>query len=176
MTNQITPQAPHESAQAYGLRVLHHAQAHGCAGIPLDGLHQAIKSFPVLVWGLGKEPRPAEQFAELQRQIRRSITDREQAIAQWFEEHSEPEPEPDQAISQEEADQADQEEDPAAQAIRLMRAALTLIMGQQPGQDGGGGSRVPVSPRPPKFPPSNAQAQPPRPQAPPAPPAPDFRF
>lgn len=161
----LRPQGDQEPDQRYALAVLHYAARHGAYGLPLSALKMAHQYFPVLVWGLGQGNQPAESFAELQREITRAINGKEAEIQDWIQTYATPaqDDQGDQDSHQGDQDSHQEPEpDPRDQAIRLMRAALQMI--QDPGttDQGGGGSRVPVTPRPPTFPPGGAQAQPPR--------------
>ncbi len=183
-------QAPDQAQHLYALQLIAYACAHGTGLMSDAQIEQAIHFWPLALWRI--DPPLAEALARVRRQITNSQKARQEArqarqakidqqITTWMEEIGLA---PDGSRQDDQAgqDQADQDPiiDPRDQAIRMMRAALQIIQGGDlPGDHGGGGgSRVPVTPRPPKFPPSNSQAQPPH-QAPPAPPtrqAPDFRF
>ena len=158
-TQPITPPEPQrqdEHAEAYALRILRFIAESGTALCTLDQLKQADRFYPLIVWNV--ESCTAEASAKMQRRITKTIQEREAQIDQWFATFAQDEPEAvgDQDSSQGDNLSQDEQLDPRDRALRLMRAALTMIM-QPPGPDGKGpGSRVPVSPRPPKFPPSNA--------------------
>lgn len=158
----LRPQGDQEPDQRYALAVLHYAARHGAYGLPLASLKMAHQYYPVLVWGLGQDSQPAESFAELQREITRAISGKEAEIQDWIQTYATPAQDDQGDQDSHQGDQGEQEPepDPRDQAIRMMRAALQLI--QDPGttDQGGGGSRVPVTPRPPKFPPGGAQATP----------------
>lgn len=156
-------QADHESAEAYALRVLRFIAESGTALCTLDQLKQADRFYPLIVWRV--EACTAEASAKMQRRITKAIAEREAQIAQWFASHC-PQDAPAQDSDQDSdlgSDRSQVEQpDPRDQALQLMRAALTMIMDPRNSGDSGkgGGSRVPVSPRPPKFPPSNSAAVP----------------
>ncbi len=194
MTNQIPApptQAPDQAQHLYALQLIAYACAHGTGLMSDDQIEQAIHFWPLALWRI--DPQLAEALARVRRQMTNSQKARQEArqarqakIDQQIEEWMQAIGLDQDGTSQD--GQAGQDQDPIIdprdQAIRMMRAALQIIQGGDlPGQDqGGGGSRVPVAPRPPKFPPSNSQAAPPAPpapptrQAPPTRPAPDFRF
>lgn len=160
------PQTADEPQHLYALELIRHVIAHGCATLTLDELRQADRFYPLVVWRL-ESTTTAERLAEARRWILKVIEAREASLAAWMDEYASQEEELTQADTNQE--QIEPEElPPAERAIRLMRAALIEIMdGQGPQDDGRGpGSRVPVAPRPPKFPPSNAQAIPPTPPQP----------
>lgn len=147
-----------EPAQAYGTYLLLYIAGTGTGLCTLDQLKTANQWYPLVVWKV--EVVTAEASARMQRRITKEIARREATIAQWFAQNC---PQNDfdtpeaREVGEREDRSQDAQPDPRDQAIRMMRAALMLI--QDPGttdEGKGGGSRVPVSPRPPKFPPSNS--------------------
>lgn len=159
-----TPTTPDPALAALEI-ILHVHQFGTTAGCTYSQLIQADRYYALAYCTLGKDTvsqRQAETIAATRRLIQGEIRRQDALIATIANQAAEMDAAEMQAAQagQPGAQESElsEDQDPIAMAVRMMRAALQIIQGPQPGdQDdqGSGGSRVPRRPHPPTNPPSN---------------------
>lgn len=158
----------------YGLALLQYAARYGCTDFSADQLALADHMYPLALYGYGKQPDDvahADRMTTLRHRILTQLRAlqaaqeaRDRMLTEWIA--AQDERAQDAQTAGNEANDAQPEPDPRDVALRLMRAALTMIQGMDDAarndQDGGGGARIPRKPIAPRFPPSGAYATPDR--------------
>lgn len=145
--------------------ILHVHQFGTTAGCTYSQLIQADRYYALAYQGIGQDDaaqRQAERIAATRRLIQGEIRRQDALLATIANQAAEMDAAELTAAQAGQPGAPDapltEDQDPIAMAVRMMRAALQIIQGPQPGdQDdqGNGGSRVPRRPHPPTNPPSN---------------------